>query len=188
MVDSAEAFDVTSWTSDAIESTRSIWVCAERTAAEASASSGTAWSVTSATSLVVALSVWASLASATARKETRIAQKTATRIPATSPPDTVCTRSLKHACMTKSRTASLSRRGWSSVPDYRPHVAASRAERSYGTNAAEYAPRPARDVTATATRRRAGRRPDMREPAASPAREGEETAGRDAGGATSAAG
>ncbi|GAA2260739.1 hypothetical protein GCM10010145_31480 [Streptomyces ruber] len=37
---------------------------------------------------MVALSVWASLASATARKETRIAQNTATRIPATSPPDT----------------------------------------------------------------------------------------------------
>ncbi|GAA3138965.1 hypothetical protein GCM10010449_68860 [Streptomyces rectiviolaceus] len=37
---------------------------------------------------MVALSVCASLTSATARKETRIAQKTATRIPATSPPDT----------------------------------------------------------------------------------------------------
>ncbi|CAM5382856.1 hypothetical protein SBADM41S_01371 [Streptomyces badius] len=36
-----------------------------------------------------ALSVSASLASTTARNETRIAQKTATRIPATSPPDTV---------------------------------------------------------------------------------------------------
>ncbi|GGV24271.1 hypothetical protein GCM10010245_40200 [Streptomyces spectabilis] len=44
---------------------------------------------------MVALSVCASLASATARKETRIAQKTATRIPATSPPDTVH-RSLRH--------------------------------------------------------------------------------------------
>ncbi|MBW8704769.1 hypothetical protein MBT84_34755 [Streptomyces sp. MBT84] len=97
VVDSADAFDVTSWTSDAIASTRSIWVCAERTALEASDSSGTAWSVTSDTSLVVALSVWASLASATARKETRIAQKTATRIPATSPPDTVRTRSLERA-------------------------------------------------------------------------------------------
>lgn len=97
VVESAEAFDVTSWTSDAMASTRSIWVCAERTAVDASARRGTAWSVTSATSLVVALSVWASLASATARKETRIAQKTATRIPATSPPDTVCTRSLEHA-------------------------------------------------------------------------------------------
>lgn len=94
-MDSAEALEVTSWTSEAIASTRSIWVCADRTAVEASASSGTAWSVTSATSLVVARSVWASLASATARKETRIAQKTATRIPATSPPDTVCTRSLE---------------------------------------------------------------------------------------------
>ncbi|CAM5327543.1 hypothetical protein SVIOM342S_07675 [Streptomyces violaceorubidus] len=78
---------MTSGTSEAIASTRSIWVCALRTAAEASASSGTAWSVTSATSLVVVLSVWASLASATARMETRSAQKTATRIPATSPPD-----------------------------------------------------------------------------------------------------
>ena len=89
MVESAEALEVTSWTSVAMASTRSSWVCAERTAAEASASSGTACSVTSATSLVVALSVWASLTSATARKETRIAQKTATRIPATSPPDTL---------------------------------------------------------------------------------------------------
>ncbi|GHF87938.1 hypothetical protein GCM10018787_40760 [Streptomyces thermodiastaticus] len=43
------------------------------------------------------MSVWASLASATARKETRIAQNTATRIPATSPPDTVRTRSLIRA-------------------------------------------------------------------------------------------
>lgn len=42
MVDSADAFDVTSSTSEAMASTRSIWVCAERTAEEASASSGTA--------------------------------------------------------------------------------------------------------------------------------------------------
>jgi hypothetical protein len=42
VVDRAEAFDVTSWTSDAMASTRSICVCAERTAADASASSGTA--------------------------------------------------------------------------------------------------------------------------------------------------
>lgn len=87
--ESAEALEVTSWTSEAMASTRSSWVCAERTVAEASASSGTACSVTSATILVVALSVCASLTSTTARKETRIAQNTATRIPATSPPVTL---------------------------------------------------------------------------------------------------
>ena len=87
-MESAEAFGVTSWTSVAMASTRSSWVCAERTVADASESSGTACSVTSATSLVVALSVWASLTSTTARKETRMAQNTATRIPATSPPVT----------------------------------------------------------------------------------------------------
>ncbi len=88
MEDSAEALEVTSCTSLAMASTRSSWVRAERTVVEASASSGTAWSVTSATSLVVALSTWASLTRATARKEIRMAQKTATMIPATSTPDT----------------------------------------------------------------------------------------------------
>ncbi|BFO19897.1 hypothetical protein SHKM778_62850 [Streptomyces sp. KM77-8] len=75
---------------------------------------------------MVARSVWASLASATARKETRIAQNTATRIPATSPPDTVCTRSLETrlnieksrvpepiAPVTGLRTGFAVRSGWS---------------------------------------------------------------------------
>ncbi|CAM5332153.1 hypothetical protein STANM309S_05921 [Streptomyces tanashiensis] len=118
-MDSAEALEVTSWTSEAMASTRSSWVCAERTVADASASRGTACSVTSATSRVVALSVCASLTSTTARKETRIAQNTATRIPATSPPVTVH-RSLLSLGPVKSRPPTLSRPGCPAVPHYRP--------------------------------------------------------------------
>ena len=152
MVESAEALEVTSWTSEAMASTRSSWVCAERTVAEASASSGTACSVTSATSLVVALSVWASLTSTTARKETRIAQKTATRIPATSPPDTAAP--LPETCrLHRSRRKVVPR--------------AYRAARS----------RLRYRITGRRGPTSRGRLADTREPAAPPARKGGETAG-----------
>ena len=77
--------------------------------------------MTSATSLVVALSVWASLTSTTARKETRIAQKTATRIPATSPPDTLHRSLLVDALVVVCRScrSAVRRRARSSVRQYR---------------------------------------------------------------------
>ncbi len=111
-MDSAEAFDVTSLDvgGDRVDPVDLGLRGAHRRRRRRTAARD-GWSVTSATSLVVALSVWASLASATARKETRIAQKTATRIPATSPPDTVCTRSRKDVPEHReSRSPSLSRR------------------------------------------------------------------------------
>src|SRR3954467_6004356 len=85
--DSAETLLEMVWTLAVIASTRSSSRFTCTTELVTSPSSGTVWSVTPVTSLLVSPTTLPSFTSTYAMKQTRTAQNTATMSPATSPPD-----------------------------------------------------------------------------------------------------